>query len=300
MRSTSSQNMPWTLSLAQKPPTSRILYKTDDDVSVHRAFEMLVKTAVNNSNPCMSRLRRGISTIAFNPATPKNTDTIPEVSLKQLMRLYMQANSAHLDVQIGLRGSQLILSARKRDDTTGDDTQDKQDKQDKQRAPTALSTHPDAKPSESQSASKKRGRSEEEDATSSKRSKQTSVLQLTPSEKARWIAHELGLLRESLTNGKIVDTVLINLNKEESTPTPSFSTIGTMEVPKVILVVKLISGAALALNDLYTICKRYSVEDGLFTSRNLRQANLSDIGTPTWRAAKAQGLVGATLLLNVT
>ena len=275
--------MPWSLSIAQPPqlkPT-KIVYKTDDDASVHRAFETLVQSAVQHQKPTTSRLRKGISTIAYAPTTANNTETIPEITLKQLLRLQSQAAVAQLDVQIGLRDQQMLISGRRR---------------------------LDSEPRVDEPTGKKRGRSDDDDPEpASKRckpSEQSSqpptkeledVKELSVDEKARRIAHKLGMLREA-NDGKVVDTVLINMNEEPTPPTPTFGVQG----PKIIMVVKLISGAALSLNELQPICEAYGIDDGLFTSRTVRQSNLSDIGTPTWRAAKAEGLVGATLLLNVT
>jgi len=288
--------MPWNLSIAQstRPTSTKVVYKTDDDVSVHHAFETLVKTAFNNQQPSMSRLRRGISTISYNPLAPDNIETIPEITLKKLLRLRSQTANAQLDVQIGLRGRQLLISARK-----------------------CVEDHVETRVPSDSSCRTKRGRSDDEVvstalmAPNAKRQKPsdnpsidplddpsdtpTNVTSMSSHEKARQIARELGMLRENLGNGKVVDTVLINVNKEEAPHAPKFG----VQVPHVIMIVKLISGAALSLNKLQPICDRYGVEDGLFTSRTIRQANLSEIGTPTWRAAKAEGLMGATLMLNV-
>jgi len=271
--------MPWNLSIAPTTP-QKIVYKTDDDVSVHNAFVKLVEIATSKT-PHETRMKRGISTATYRPTDPKNIETTPEVTLKQLMRLRNNTHAASLDVQVGLRGNQLIFSARKREEPV---------------APVVNA--------------KKRGRTDEDESERSKRVKtgyETGVdsssvesqprevdTALAPREKAQRLAQAFGFLREVSSNSRVVDTVLINLNES------AVSQDTSREAPKVIVVVKLISGAALALDELYGLCSGYGIEDGLFTCRNLRQSDMSQIGTPTWRAAKAEGLVGATLLLNIT
>ena len=271
--------MPWSLSIAPTAP-QKIVYKTDDDVSVHNAFVKLVEIATSKT-PHETRMKRGVSTATYRPIDLQNVETTPEVTLKQLMRLRNNTHVASLDVQLGLRGNELIFSARKREESAA-----------------------------SANNVKKRGRTDEDESEKNKRAKidvQTGAdnpsvgsqpredeTTLAPREKAQRLAQAFGLLREVSSNSRVVDTVLINLNES------AVSQHNSHEAPKVIVVVKLISGAALALNELYNLCSRYGIEDGLFTCRNLRQSDLSQIGTPTWRAAKAEGLVGATLLLNIT
>jgi hypothetical protein len=275
MRMQSAAGMPWNLSIAPPPSSKKIVYKTDDDASVHRAFETLVQAAFHNQKPSTSRLRKGISTLAYAPSSAANAETIPEITLKHLLRLQSQAAVANLDVQIGLRGQELLVSARKRVDV---------DKNGKKRSRDDGCT--------GEPANK---RSKSSDASLTLETVPEVVLKELPiDEKARQIAQKLTMLREP-NESKVVDTVLINVNKEEASQAPTFAA----QTPTIIMVVKLISGAALSLNELQLICNDYGLDDGLFTSRTVRQSNLSDIGTPTWRAAKAEGLLGATLLLNV-
>jgi len=275
--------MPWNLSIAPTAP-QKIVYKTDDDVSVHNAFVKLVEIATSKA-PHETRMKRGVSTAIYRPTDLQNVETTPEVTLKQLMRLRNNTHAASLDVQVGLRGNELIFSARKREELVA--------------------------PANNAVNVKKRGRTDEAESETSKRAKisvetgaenpsigsqpREDETVLVPREKAQRLAQAFGLLREVSSNSRVVDTVLINLNESAVSQHNN-----SHEAPKVIVVVKLISGAALALNELYNLCSRYGIEDGLFTCRNLRQSNLSQIGTPTWRAAKAEGLVGATLLLNIT
>ena len=276
---------PWKFSnnIAQ-PAAVKIRYKTDDDVSVHQAFETHVKNAVNSAQPSMSRLRHGVSVVGYDPKTFDDSDTLPELTLKQLLRLRQHTEHAHLDVQVGIRGKQLLFSARKRIEPLQPDETPKTKKRGREDDEKSVQE------STQTMDTSKRQRMDESGNTNGQIDKPAPF---TVQDKGRMIAKEFGLLREAGTNSKVVDTVVINVNDTS----PSERVASTP--PKIILVVKLISGTALALNDLHNICSRHNIEDGLLTSRNIRQSSIADIGTPTWRAAKTQGLIGATLLLNV-
>lgn len=250
------------------------MFKTEDDTTLHKGFEQLAKNTFKTATMLSSTLKNGRSILKFGSKQVNDSPSLPDVSLRQLFNLSSSSRVQGLEVCIGSISDQLIVSARKLA------AEDKQDPN-------------------------KRSKTSENAATSAKvptteDTSDTSGTATTPTvERIRRLGVRLRTLTDpwSSSTNSVFDSVVVQMSEKNASADNALSRSTTP--PAATLVAKIVSGVALSLHKLQTLCEEENVQDGILTSNTTRQKALGEVGTSSWRVGCSRGLVSFTLILAV-